>query len=164
MEKIIEILAKEGIEVVKQKDLLKEFIAKEGEIIGKLKKNEKEEIKFGFKIAKELGRLGIGQTVVIKRKSVIAVEAIEGTDKTILRAGEYVKDFTVVKVKRPVQKDYMDLPVVGTKTLEVMKEAGGKILAIEAGETLIMGKDFKEKAEEYGIKVVAVSENTYSCS
>lgn len=156
LNKVVEVLEERGIRVLDQKEVLKDFVAPSGVICGRLSKEELEDVEFGFGVARKLGELGIGQTVVVKKKSVIAVEAIEGTDATIKRAGEYVKDFVVVKVKRPGQTTLMDLPVVGLKTLEVMKASKGKVLAVEAGATLILGRGFRKKAKEYGIKVVGV--------
>ncbi len=159
MEKIIEVLEEKGIRVLDQKEVLKDFVAPSGFICGKLSRDEANDVKFGFDVAKKLGELGIGQTVVVKKRSVICVEAIEGTDATIKRAGKYVKDFVVVKVKRPQQTTLMDLPVVGERTLDVIKDAKGKVLAVEAGSTLILGENFKRKAREYGIKIVGIDRN-----
>ena len=159
MNEAIKLLKEKNIAVLSQKEVLKNFIAPEGFICGKLTDSEWDDVVFGFTVAKRLGELGIGQTVVVKRLSVISVEAIEGTDCTIERAGRYVKDFVVVKVKRPQQNPFMDLPFVGERTLKIMKESGGKVLAVEASNTLIVGKNFRDLAKRLGIKVVGVGED-----
>lgn len=117
------------------------------------------DIKFGWKMAKEMGRLDIGQTVVVNDTAVIAVEAIEGTDAAILRAGRLCKrgGFTVVKVAKPQQDLRFDVPTVGVRTLQSMHEAGGRVLAIEAGMTILLDEpEVIELANKLGIAIVAV--------
>lgn len=135
---VVEELNKRGIEVVSQKDVFGRYLADSGQIVGKVGKKEREDILYGFRVAKVIGELGIGQTIVVKDKSVIAVEAIEGTDETIRRAGVYSEGFIVVKVKRPVQSDLMDLPVIGPETIRVTHSSGGKVVAVEAGEVIVI--------------------------
>src|SRR5215831_13021337 len=93
------------------------------------------DIEFGWEMAKEMGRLDIGQSVSVKERSVLAVEAIEGTDKAIARAGELCRagGFVVVKVAKPQQEMRFDVPTVGCSTIETLHQAGGRVLAIEAG-------------------------------
>ncbi|NQT90657.1 MAG: LpxI family protein [Candidatus Omnitrophica bacterium] len=119
---------------------------------------EAEDVKFGFKIAKEMGRLDIGQSVVVKKKAVIAIEAIEGTDEAIKRAGSLIgKDTVVIKVSKPQQDMRFDVPVVGLTTIESLHEAGASVLAIEAGKVLVLEKDeVARAADRYGITIVAV--------
>ena len=103
---------------------------------------EKEDIRFGFGLAKEMAGLDIGQTICVKNKAVIAVEAMEGTDRCIRRAGEMSGgNFVIVKVAKPKQDLRFDVPVVGLRTLESFQEAGGGILAVEAGKTLVLDRD-----------------------
>lgn len=118
------------------------------------------DIQFGWELAREMGRLDIGQTVVVNDSAVIAVEAIEGTDRCIRRAGELCRrgGFTVVKVAKPRQDMRFDVPTVGVETIKTMHEAGGKVLAIEASMTIILEPDEVAKmADRFGISVVAVN-------
>ncbi len=118
------------------------------------------DIQFGWDLAREMGRLDVGQTVVVNDTAVIAIEAIEGTDKCIRRAGELCRrgGFTVVKVAKPQQDRRFDVPTVGVETVKTMHEAGGRILAIEAGQTIILEPDEVAKlADRFGISIVAVN-------
>ncbi len=117
------------------------------------------DICFGWELAKEMGRLDIGQTVIVNDTAVIAIEAIEGTDKAILRAGELCKrgGFTVVKVAKPQQDYRFDVPTIGVQTLRSMHEAGGRVLAIEAGQTIILDEaEVIELADKLGIAIVSL--------
>lgn len=118
------------------------------------------DIHFGWQLAREMGRLDIGQTVVVNETAVIAVEAIEGTDRCIRRAGELCRrgGFTVVKVAKPRQDMRFDVPTVGVETIRTMHEAGGRVLAIEAGMTIILEpQEVARLANRFGISVVAVN-------
>lgn len=118
------------------------------------------DIQFGFEMAREMGRLDVGQTVVVNDTAVIAVEAIEGTDKCIRRSGELCKrgGFTVVKVAKPNQDMRFDVPTVGADTIHSMHAAGGRVLAIEAGMTIIIDPEEVSKlADKLGITIVAVN-------
>lgn len=133
-------LAKEGISVADQTELLRQLFIDEG-VYSKRCPNESEEddITIGLKMAKAISGLDIGQTVVIKDSAVVAVEAIEGTNKCILRAGTLVGDGAViVKVAKPQQDNRFDVPAVGVETIEAMREAGAKVLVVEAGQTLVV--------------------------
>ncbi|KAA0257737.1 DUF1009 domain-containing protein [Deferribacter autotrophicus] len=143
MLKIVELLEERGIHVLKQTDVFKDLIVEEGVLTKKKpSKNELKDIEFGFEMAKEIGRLDIGQTVVVKDMAVMAVEAIEGTDEAIKRGCMYAKkDGVVVKVAKPSQDLRFDVPTVGVDTLKNMKDNGGKILALEAGKTFIVDKE-----------------------
>jgi len=116
------------------------------------------DIRFGWEMAKEMGRLDIGQSVVVHDSAVIAVEAIEGTDHCIRRAGELCRrGFTVVKVAKPQQDLRFDMPTIGLKTIQTMHEAGGRVLAIEAGMTILLDQqEVIELADKLGIAIVAV--------
>ncbi len=116
---------------------------------------------FGWKLAREMGRLDVGQSVCVKNQAVLAVEAIEGTDASIRRAGELCKskNFVVVKVSKPNQDMRFDVPTVGLGTLQTMSEAGASVLAIEAKKTLLI--DYEkviEFADARNIAVVAIAE------
>jgi DUF1009 family protein len=121
-------------------------------------RTEWRDIEFGWKIAKKMGKLDIGQTVVIKDMAVMAVEAIEGTDEAIVRGGHLAKSGAVVlKVSKPQQDMRFDVPVVGRGTLRTMKKAKAGVLAIEASKTIILDLNrFIEAADEAGIVVAGV--------
>jgi len=134
---VIEDLAKDGISVLDQTLFLKDFFPKKG-VIGKIQphKNQWADIEYGFQIAKEIGRLDLGQTVVSQNRMILAVETIEGTDRAIERGCKLGNGrATVVKVSKPEQDRRFDMPAVGLRTLKTMKKHGASVLAIEAGET-----------------------------
>ncbi len=116
------------------------------------------DIEFGWAIAKEMGRLDIGQSIAVKEKEVIAVEAIEGTDRMIERAGQLCRQggWTLIKVAKPNQDPRFDVPTVGPDTIDNLHRHGGKALVIEAGRTLVIDRQkMLERAERMGILVVA---------
>lgn len=118
------------------------------------------DIHFGWELAKEMGRLDVGQSVVVHDMAVIAVEAIEGTDRAIRRSAELCRrgGFTVVKVAKPQQDMRFDVPTIGVQTIRTMHESGGRVLAIESGKTIILDEpEVVELADKLGIAVVAVS-------
>jgi DUF1009 family protein len=119
-------------------------------------KDEWKDIAFGWKIAKEIGRLDIGQTVVVKNQAVMAVEAIEGTDEAIRRGGKLAgKGAVVVKVSKPNQDMRFDVPVVGLETLRAMIEVNARVLAAEAKKSIVLNKDkIIEESKKAGITVV----------
>lgn len=117
------------------------------------------DISFGWELAKEMGRLDIGQSVMVKDTAVLAVEAIEGTDCCIRRAGELCKrgGFTVVKVAKPHQDMRFDVPTIGTQTIRSMHDSGAKVLAIESAKTIVLDQDdVIGLAEKLGISIVAL--------
>ncbi len=136
-------LEKEGISVIDSTLYLPEITAPKGCLTKRRPtKSEKEDIEFGWKIAKELGRLDIGQCVVVRRKTVLALEAIEGTDETILRGGRLAREkAVVVKVSKPNQDLRFDLPTVGLNTVKTMARVKATVLAVEAGKTLMLDRD-----------------------
>lgn len=154
-------LNKEGIRIVDIGYFFPDFLTPEGALtIKKPTKEQWEDINYGFKIAKKIGELDIGQTVVVKDKSVIAVESIEGTDETILRAGKYVENSIVVKVSKPQQSLKLDPPAIGVDTIINMKKAKAKVLAIEAAKSIIIKRqEVIEKANEHDIIIVGVKGN-----
>lgn len=118
------------------------------------------DIRFGWELAKEMGRLDVGQSVIVNDMAVIAVEAIEGTDRAIRRSAELCRrgGFTVVKVAKPQQDMRFDVPTIGAQTIRTMHESGGRVLAIESGKTIILDEaEVIELADKLGIAVVAVS-------
>jgi DUF1009 family protein len=120
------------------------------------------DIRFGWEIAKEIGRLDIGQTVIVNDMAVMAIEAIEGTDRAIIRAGELCRrgGYTIVKVAKPQQDMRFDVPTIGMKTIQTMYDAGGKVLAIEAGKTILLEDEAViDLANKLGIIIVAVNDD-----
>jgi hypothetical protein len=155
-------LEKDGIRVLESTLFLSQIIPAEGVLTRRSPTAEGwEDIRLGFETAKEIGRLGIGQCVVVKRRVVVAVEAVEGTDAAIRRGGELGKDgFVAVKVSKPQQDLRFDVPAVGLDTIRMMRELKGAVLAVEAGRTILIEKDeLIAEAERAGIAVVGVSEN-----
>ena len=121
---------------------------------------EEADIAFGWDLAREMGRLDVGQSVAVKERAVLAVEAIEGTDRAILRAGELCRagGFTVVKVAKPQQDMRFDVPTVGCTTIETLHKAGGRVLAIEADETIFLDQaETVALADRYGMTIVALA-------
>src|SRR5512146_3301564 len=165
---IAKILEEEGIHLMSSTALLEPLLAREG-VLTKRCPNEREvaNVRYGRSVAQHLAKFDIGQTVVIAESACVAVEAMEGTDATILRAGELMKtlhgeastlsrSLTVVKVAKPNQDMRFDVPVVGLPTIETMKQAGGTCLALDAGRCLILDGDaIIHAAEEAGIAIIA---------
>lgn len=160
---IVEELASEGIEVLKQSTFIEDLFPEPG-VLTSLKPDEQllSDMTFGFKMAREIGRLDIGQTVVVKDRSVLAVEAIEGTDQAIKRGGEIGGPGTVIaKVSKPGQDWRFDIPTVGLTTLQNMIAIKARGLVIEAGKTFLIDKTkLLEKAEENGLVVMALDTTT----
>ncbi len=159
-------LYKEGIEVVSATVYLPELLAPKGCLTArKPSRDEKKDIRFGWYMAKEIGRLDIGQCIVVKKKTVLAVEAIEGTDETIIRGGTLAKKgAVVVKVSKPMQDLRFDLPTVGLNTIKTMDKVNASVLAIEAGKTLIFDKDrMIAFADSRGISIVSIKDITNEC-
>ncbi|MBI5044219.1 MAG: UDP-2,3-diacylglucosamine diphosphatase LpxI [Nitrospirae bacterium] len=140
---IVSELEKEGIKVDEPTRYVPHILAEKGVITKrKPKKNEMSDIEFGWPIAKELGRLDIGQTVVVKEMAVLAVEAIEGTDAAIRRGGELGRGgIVVIKVAKPKQDMRFDAPVIGLNTIRTLKEAKAAALCVEAGKTILLEKE-----------------------
>jgi DUF1009 family protein len=121
--------------------------------------SELRDIDFGWPLAKEIGRLDIGQSVAVKGRAVVAVEAVEGTDACIRRAGELCQQggFTVVKVAKPQQDMRFDVPTIGVGTIESLIAAGAKCLAIEAGKTIVVDKnEVVALAHKHNIAIIAL--------
>ncbi len=154
-------LALEGIGVLDQTALLKPLMPEPG-VLTERQPSEAElaDMKYGFRMAKAIGGLDIGQTVVVKDAAVLAVEAIEGTDVCIRRGGSLGRGaVTVVKVAKPQQDNRFDIPAIGPATLKAMIEAGAKSLALEARHTLLVDRPTVLKlAAENDITIVAINE------
>ena len=152
-------LAKAGLQAFDQTALIRRLMPRRGTITNREPSTaERQDMDFGFRIAKELGRFDVGQTVVVKNRAVMALEAIEGTDECIRRGGKLANGGAVVaKVSKPKQDNRFDVPTVGKRTVEVMAEVGATALAIEADKTLLVDrKNTVAFADEKGITIVAI--------
>ncbi|MDP4130607.1 MAG: UDP-2,3-diacylglucosamine diphosphatase LpxI [Bacteroidota bacterium] len=156
---LIEELETENITVLDQSIFVKDLMVPKG-VIGKYSADEKQmlDIEYGFHIAKEIGKLDLGQTVVAQNRMILAVETIEGTDRAVERGCRLGSGAaTVVKVSKPNQDNRFDIPTVGMNTLKTMKKFGGKVLAVEANETFIVEKEkMIEFADKNKIVLIAV--------
>ncbi|MFY9270207.1 MAG: UDP-2,3-diacylglucosamine diphosphatase LpxI [Candidatus Manganitrophaceae bacterium] len=153
-------LEREEIQVRESTLYLTSLLAEEGEMTRPLKKEEREDIEWGWPLAKQIGALDIGQCIVVRNGVVLAVEAIEGTDATIRRGGALGKEKAVViKICKPQQDFRFDVPAIGPGTIAVMAEVGATVLAVEAGRTLLLEKEkFLESAKAAGIAVVGMKD------
>jgi len=153
--------AHEGIRFAPPTDYVPEVLGKEGVLTRRAPSAwQLKDIAFGWRIAKEIGRLDIGQCVVVKDQAVLAVEAVEGTDECLRRAGALCPagGFTAVKVAKPQQDMRFDVPTVGLLTLQTLHAAGGKVLAVEAGKTVILDQPaLVEYADRHGLIIVVLS-------
>ena len=156
---IVKEFEKSGIAVLDQTIFIKNLMAPPG-VLGIHEPDEDQalDVEYGYWLAKEMGKLDVGQSVVIKNKMIMAVEAIEGTDKCIERGCKLGgKGITVVKVSKPTQDKRFDIPAIGLNTLKTMNRFGAKILAIEANETIIVDqKKVIDFANKKGIIVMAI--------
>ena len=154
---VAEVLRDEGIELLNSTAFLDPLLAKPGTLSRREPTPEElEDFAYGYRMADAIAALDIGQTIVVKDKAVVAVEAMEGTDVVIARAGEIAGPGTrVVKVAKPKQDMRFDVPVVGVATIEAMKKAGATAISVDAGKTLVVdGERFFEAANLAGIAVV----------
>ncbi|MBU4176925.1 MAG: LpxI family protein [Desulfurivibrionaceae bacterium] len=158
---VADALEKEGIHVLESTLYLKDLLFPRGVLTKKKPSAEQmEDIRFGWQTARAIGALDIGQCVVVRDRTVLAVEAIEGTDAAIIRGGALGKEKTVVvKVKKPKQDFRFDLPAIGVKTIETMSSVKGAVLAVETGQSLLFDREAViEAANRAGIVVVGVEE------
>lgn len=152
-------LKKEGIHLLETTSFTESIMAAEGVMTKKKpRKHHMKDIEFGMPIAKEIGRLDIGQTIVVKDRAVMAVEAIEGTDEAIKRGGKLAGgDAVVIKVAKPGQDLRFDVPGIGRQTILAMSEVQASVLALEAGACIVMDKErIIKEASELGISIVGV--------
>lgn len=159
---LIDEFRKDGLECVSALDLCPELLVRDG-VLTKRKPTDRElaDVRFGWTLAREMGRLDVGQSVMVRDRACIAVEAIEGTDRCIERAGELCgrAAFAVVKVAKPNQDMRFDVPTVGTQTIVTMTRAGATVLGIEAGKTILLDEaETLAAADRAGIAVVALSD------
>ncbi len=159
MQAISSELKKEGITLLNTTAFTKNLLTPEGALTKRHpSKHQWKDIEFGWKIVKEIGKLDIGQTIIVKDMAVMAVEAIEGTDEAILRGGSLAKEHAVVvKASKPHQDMRLDVPVVGINTLSTMKKVKANVLALEAGKSIIVDREkFIKEADREEIAVVGI--------
>jgi UDP-2,3-diacylglucosamine hydrolase len=159
---MIDEFARDGIRFESALDLCPELLVNPGVLTRRrLTASEETDIIFGWELARKMGDLDVGQSVAVKERAVLAVEAIEGTDRMIARAGELCRagGFAVVKVAKPRQDLRFDVPTVGTSTVESIHRAGGRVLAIEADRTIVLDREETVAlADRYGISIIAWTE------
>ena len=155
---LVDFLEKSGFEVMSYRDIIPDLLADSGQIAGRRPtRDEMSDADYGFSICKTLVPLSFGQTVVVNKRSVVAVEAMEGTDATLLRAGSLCTGGTVVKMMRLDQDERYDIPTVGPSTLRNMAQAKLTCLVLHAGWTLIMDpEEFRAVAEKEKIAVIGI--------
>lgn len=152
-------LQRGGTELLPATTFLEDSLATTGHIAGpKLSRKQEADVAFGFRIAKEVSRLDIGQSVLVKNGTVVAVEAFEGTDAAMERGGRLGKgDVVLVKVSKPRQDFRFDVPVLGTRTMEQAHDASVRVIACEAGRTLLLDRPLVvEQAQRWGIALRGV--------
>ena len=149
-----------GIEIGSALEYCPELLVKTGTLTRRrASAAEMKDVAFGWQLAKEMGRLDVGQSVAVKEEAALAVEAIEGTDRCIERAGSLCRSggWTLVKVAKPQQDMRFDVPTIGLDTIENLKKSGARVLAIEAHKTIVVDQaDVVALADRYGLTIVAV--------
>ena len=159
---VVEEYARAGIIMAPATDFAPQLLARAGQLTRRAPTaSERQDIDFGWTLAKEIGRLDIGQSVAVKGRAVIAIEAIEGTDACIRRAGELCAQgaFTVVKVAKPAQDMRFDVPTIGIGTIESLIAARASVLAIEAGQTIVVDEpEVIALADKHGLAIVSLSQ------
>jgi DUF1009 family protein len=154
---IAEVMKSRGIDLVDSTAFLSPLLARPGVMTRRAPTDaERAELAFGYRMADAIAGLDIGQTICVKDQAVVAVEAMEGTDETIARAGRLAgAGLAVVKVAKPNQDMRFDVPVVGVATIDAMRAVGATVLSVDAGKTLMVdGEPFLEAANQAGIAVV----------
>ena len=136
-------LAKIDIELLPATTFLEDSLEQSGLIAGpKLSPRQEQDVDLGWNVAKEMARLDIGQTIIIKNGTIVAVEALEGTNEAIKRGGTLAREgATMVKVSKPNQDMRFDVPVIGVETIRIAAESGVRVIAVEAGKTLLLERD-----------------------
>jgi DUF1009 family protein len=151
-------MMRKGVELIDSTAYCPEAMAGEGVLTrGALSDAQSTDVELGWRIAKEMGRLDVGQSVAVKGKDIVAVEAIEGTDAMIARAGQLCRagGWTLVKTAKPNQDMRFDVPTIGATTVQRVADAGGKVIVVEAGKTLILEREKTiELANRLGIVIV----------
>lgn len=150
-------LAKIDVELLPATTFLEDSLAQPGLIAGqKLSPRQEQDVELGWKVAKEIARLDIGQTVIVKNGTIVAVEALEGTNEAIKRGGALSREGAVmIKVSKPNQDMRFDVPVIGVETIRIATESGVRVIAVEAGKTLLLERDaVADLAEAAAISLV----------
>ncbi len=166
----VNMFADYGIRFAPATDFVPELLVKQGTLTKRaLNSSQLADLKFAWELARQMGKLDIGQSVVVKNRAVLAIEAVEGTDECIRRAGQLCPagGFTIVKVAKPQQDMRFDVPTVGVGTIKAMRDAGGKVLVIEADKTIVLDQqDMTALADQFGIIIVATSDAMFedTCS
>lgn len=159
---IVHAFGQDGIMLAPATDYAPELLVEEGCLTERQPTStQRKDIQFGWQLAKQMGRLDIGQSVVVRDRAVLAVEAIEGTDECIRRAGQLCTtgEFTIIKVAKPQQDMRFDVPTVGIGTIETMVAAGARVLAIEARRTILIDRArMIEFANQHNLVVIALSD------
>jgi DUF1009 family protein len=157
---VAELMREHGIELMNSAKLLEPMLAGAGQLSERAPTaDERKDLEFGYRMADAIAGLDIGQTIAVKHQAVVAVEAMEGTDETIARAGHLAGGgVAIIKVAKPKQDMRFDVPIVGLATIQAMRVAGAKVLSVDAGKTLIFDREaFVSSANEGGIAVVGRS-------
>ena len=156
---VIDFLSEYNIKVLPQTFFLNHLFF-EKEVLSKRKPTleEKADIEYGYNLAKKVSDLDIGQTVVVKNRMILAIEAIEGTSETIKRGCQLAKgEVVVVKVAKPSQDERFDIPTIGKETIETLAKSSGGVIAFEANKTLVVDKEKTiELADKYNICLISI--------
>lgn len=154
---VADLMREHGVELINSAKFLEPLLARAGQLTTRgPSEAEQKDLEFGYRMADAIAGLDIGQTIAVKHQAVVAVEAMEGTDETIARAGHLAGDgVAIVKVAKPNQDMRFDLPIVGLATIQAMRIAGAKVLSIDQGKTLIFDQEaFFASANAAGIAIV----------
>ncbi len=154
---VAEVMQERGVQLLDSTELLRPLLAEAGQLSAQAPdQRQQQDLAFGYRMADAIAGLDIGQTIAVKHQAVVAVEAMEGTDETIARAGDLAgAGVVIVKVAKPRQDMRFDVPIVGLATVQAMRRAGAAVLSVDAGKTLIFDREpFLASANEAGIVVI----------
>jgi DUF1009 family protein len=154
---VADLMRERGVELMNSAQFLEPLLAGQGQLSNRVPNEaERKDLDFGYRIADAIAGLDIGQMIAVKQQAVVAVEAMEGTDETITRAGQLAGEgVTIIKVAKPNQDMRFDVPIVGLATIKAMHAAGARVLSLDAGKTLIFDREaFFASANEAGIAIV----------
>lgn len=157
---VADLMREHGVELINSTAFLEPLLAGAGQLSARApSEQERKDLDFGYRMADTIAGLDIGQTIAVKHQAVVAVEAMEGTDETIGRAGHLAGEgVTIIKVAKPNQDMRFDVPVVGLATIQAMRVAGAKVLSLDAGKALIFDRDaFLASANAAGIAIIGRS-------
>ncbi len=157
---VADLMREHGVELINSTAFLEPLLAGAGQLSARApSEQERKDLDFGYRMADTIAGLDIGQTIAVKHQAVVAVEAMEGTDETIGRAGHLAGEgVTIIKVAKPNQDMRFDVPVVGLATIQAMRAAGAKVLSLDAGKALIFDRDaFLASANAAGIAIIGRS-------